>query len=189
MNKAVFLDKDGTLIPDVPYNVNTDLITLQAGAIPGLKKLTAAGYDLIIISNQAGIAYGYFQEEEIKKVKERVEEMLRMEGVALTGFYYCPHHPDGKVSQYRKTCDCRKPAPGLILQAAKDFSINLSASWMVGDILNDIEAGHLAGCRSILIDNGNETEWVMSEMRKPDAKARNLNDAADFILETPVLIQ
>jgi D-glycero-D-manno-heptose 1,7-bisphosphate phosphatase len=188
MNKAVFLDKDGTLIPDIPYNINTALITLQDGAVTGLKKLAAAGYLLIVISNQAGVAYGYFQEADILKVKTRLENMLREEGVHLDGFYYCPHHPEAKIDAYRKACDCRKPAAGMLLQAAKDFNIELRDSWMIGDILNDVEAGHKAGCKSILINNGNETEWVMNEDRKPDFMAAGLSEAADYIIETGVLI-
>jgi D-glycero-D-manno-heptose 1,7-bisphosphate phosphatase len=188
MNKAVFLDKDGTLIPDIPYNINTALITLQDGAVTGLKKLAAAGYLLIVISNQAGVAYGYFQEADILKVKTWLENMLREEGVHLDGFYYCPHHPEAKIDAYRKACDCRKPAAGMLLQAAKDFDIELRDSWMIGDILNDVEAGHKAGCKSVLINNGNETEWLMNEDRKPDFMATGLSEAADYIIETGVLI-
>ena len=187
MNKAVFLDKDGTLIPDIPYNVNTDLITLEKGAIEGLKKLSEAGYKLIIISNQAGIAHGYFKEDEILKVRMRLEEMLGEEGVKLDGFYYCPHHPKAGIAKYQQNCSCRKPEPGLILKAAKDHSVDLAASWMIGDILNDVEAGRRAGCGAILIDNGNETEWIMNEYRKPDFKAGNLSEAADQILKTSSL--
>jgi D-glycero-D-manno-heptose 1,7-bisphosphate phosphatase len=183
MNKAVFLDKDGTLIPDVPYNVDPSLITLQEGAIEGLKLLQAAGYLLIIISNQAGVAYGYFEEADILKVHMRLQEMLMKEGIRLHGFYYCPHHPEGKVKRYRQTCDCRKPGAGMITKAAKDHSVDVKQSWMIGDILNDVEAGHKAGCRSILIDNGNETEWIMSEIRTPDFKTTDIKAAADFILK------
>jgi D-glycero-D-manno-heptose 1,7-bisphosphate phosphatase len=182
MNKAVFIDKDGTLIPDIPYNVDTSLITLQEGAIEGLKLLQAAGYLLIIISNQAGVAYGYFREEDVLKVETTLKEMLVKEGVNLSGFYYCPHHPEGRIEKYRQACDCRKPAAGMILKAAKDHAVDVKKSWMIGDILNDVEAGHKAGCKSILIDNGNETEWEMSETRSPDFKTTDIKAAADFIL-------
>src|SRR5687767_8859310 len=161
MKKAVFIDKDGTLIPDLPYNVDTSLITLQEGAVEGLKLLQSAGFLLIIISNQAGVAYGYFKEADVLSVEEKLKELLSPEGVSLDGFFYCPHHPEGKVEAYSIKCSCRKPEAGMILKAAETFSIDLSRSWMIGDILNDVEAGHNAGCRSILIDNGNETEWIM----------------------------
>jgi D-glycero-D-manno-heptose 1,7-bisphosphate phosphatase len=182
MKKAVFLDKDGTLIPDIPYNVDPDKITLQEGAVEGLKKLSDAGYLLIVISNQAGVAKGYFAEHDLPAVQERLGDMLASENIKLSGFYYCPHHPQGKVERYTMACDCRKPAPGMIIRAAKDFSVDLSSSWMIGDILNDVEAGNAAGCKTILIDNGNETEWVWNKNREPVFRAKDILQAAEFIL-------
>jgi D-glycero-D-manno-heptose 1,7-bisphosphate phosphatase len=182
MNSAVFLDKDGTLIPDVPYNVDPELIVLQDNTIEGLKKLKAKGYLLIVISNQAGVARGFFKEEALDQVKEKLQQLMQSKGVELDGFYFCPHHPDGTIREYAMDCNCRKPKAGMFLKAAKDFNIDLSKSWMIGDILHDVEAGNSAGCKSILIDNGNETEWYMNEFRKPDYMANNINDAANHIL-------
>jgi D-glycero-D-manno-heptose 1,7-bisphosphate phosphatase len=182
MNKAVFIDKDGTLIPDLPYNVDTSLISLQDGAVDGLKLLQSAGFLLIIISNQAGVAYGYFKEADILQVEQKLKELLLPEGIRLDGFFYCPHHPQGKIEGYSIRCSCRKPEAGMIFKAAEKFSLDLSRSWMIGDILNDVEAGHNAGCKSILIDNGNETEWVMNEKRKPDFTAADIKEAALHIL-------
>jgi histidinol phosphatase-like enzyme len=108
--------------------------------------------------------------------------MLNNHGIMLSGFYYCSHHPQGKIEPYAIDCDCRKPKPGLLHKAAIELKIDLSASWMIGDILNDIEAGNSAGCRSILIDNGNETEWMMNEIRRPIAKVRNIDEAAEYII-------
>jgi len=184
MNKAIFIDKDGTLIDDVPYNVDPALIRLQKGAIEGLIKLKSEGYLLIIISNQSGVAHGYFTEDDLEGVKRRLHEMLEIHGVEFDGFYYCPHHPNGKIEQYAVTCGCRKPKPGLIFQAADHFNVELATSWMIGDILNDVEAGNKAGCRTILINNGHETEWIMNDHRKPTALAADLNEAATFILKT-----
>ncbi len=181
-NKAVFLDKDGTLIEDVPYNVNPDLIKLTQGAIAGLQLLQASGYKLIVISNQSGVARGYFLESELVGVKEHLLKLLSPQGVTLDGFYYCPHHPDGVVSEYAITCDCRKPEPGLILRAACEHNIDLQKSWFIGDILNDVEAGHHAGCKTILIDNGNETEWQLSPIRIPDYVVADLMMAAQMII-------
>ena len=175
MNKAVFLDKDGTLIKDVPYNVNPDLIEFEDDAFESLRNLQDRGYKLIIISNQPGVALGYFKEEELKKVEEKITDLLGKNQVKLDGFYYCPHSEND-------ICDCRKPKPGLLLNAAKDHDVDLSKSWMIGDILNDVEAGNRSGCKSILIDNGNETEWIMSSLRKPSFTARNLKEAAEFIM-------
>jgi len=176
--KAIFLDKDGTLIRDVPYNVDPNRIALSCKAAEGLRLFSQLGYKLIVVSNQPGVAMGYFDENELRKVWKRLDELLQPEGVQLAGYYYCPHHPVGLLTDLAMACDCHKPLPGMLLQAAEDHGIDLSCSWMVGDILNDIEAGKRAGCRTILIDNGNETEWEMSPMRMPDLMAPDLYIAA-----------
>jgi histidinol-phosphate phosphatase family protein len=137
--------------------------------------LQQVGYKVIVISNQPGIALGYFKEEELKKVEEKIKDLLAANKVHLDGFYYCPHSNN-------ENCQCRKPKPGLILLAAKNHGIQLSRSWMIGDILNDVEAGNRSLCKSILIDNGNETEWVWSRYRKPNFIAKNLKAAAEIIL-------
>lgn len=181
MNKAIFIDKDGTLIHDVPYNVDPDRIVLYTGTIRALADLKERGYLLIIISNQAGVAHGYFEERALEAVKERLGILLG--DVGIDGFYYCPHHPQGAIECYTLNCDCRKPQPGMILQAAQDFQVDLSQSWMIGDILSDVEAGNRAGCKTILIDNGNETEWEMNSLRKPTFIAKGLVQASQLILE------
>jgi D-glycero-D-manno-heptose 1,7-bisphosphate phosphatase len=180
-SKAVFLDKDGTLIENVPYNVNPDFIEPTRGAIAGLQLLQAFEYKLIVISNQSGVARGYFPEHELLTVKEHLFELFLEQGVILDGFYYCPHHPDGVVSKYAIYCECRKPEPGLILQAACEHNIDLQNSWFIGDILNDVEAGNRAGCKTILIDNGNETEWLLSSGRIPHYTVADLLTAAQTI--------
>ena len=154
---AVFLDKDGTLIEDLPYNVVPSLIRLAPGAAEGVVRLHAAGYRLLVISNQSGVARGIFREEALAAVEETLRSLLSELGVPLAGFYYCPHHPEGVMPGYAIDCSCRKPGPGMILRAAEDHAIDLERSWFVGDILDDVEAGRLAGCRTVLIDNGNET--------------------------------
>jgi histidinol phosphatase-like enzyme len=104
--------------------------------------------------------------------------MLAREGVTLDGWYWCPHHPQGAAAGYAIECGCRKPLPGMLRQAARDHGIDLAQSWMVGDILNDVEAGRRAGCRTVLINNGNETEWLRSPLRTPDISAPDLLSAA-----------
>jgi len=180
-NPAVFLDKDGTLIEDVPYNVNPGMMQLTRGAMEGLRSLHAAGYELIIISNQSGVARGYFPEEALLDVEVRSRELLLEIGVPLAGFYYCPHHPDGNVLNYNIDCSCRKPEPGLIFRAAQEHKVDLASSWFIGDILNDVEAGRRAGCKTVLIDNGNETEWILSPLRSPHYIATDLANAARII--------
>ncbi|MBD0336468.1 MAG: HAD family hydrolase [Cyanobacteria bacterium Co-bin13] len=180
MPKAIFLDKDGTLIEDVPYNVDPDRIVLCSGSLDGVHKLHQAGYLLIVITNQSGVARGYFDESALPAVEQRLRQML---GVPLAGFYYCPHHPEGTVAKYAVSCGCRKPEPGMLLRAAAEHDIDLQQSWFIGDILNDAEAGRKAGCRTILIDNGNETEWVLTPNRVPHHITTDLDLAADYILQ------
>jgi len=184
MAKAIFLDKDGTLIPDIPYNVKPALITLQANAIKGLQRLRDEGYLFIVISNQAGVASGIFTEDALPAVEKRLAELMDVHGLQLSGFYYCPHYPDGIVEGYNYDCDCRKPKPGMIINAGQDHNIDLAESWMIGDILNDVEAGNRAGCKTVLIDNGNETEWVTGPMRVPTYTCTSINQAATNILTT-----
>ncbi len=181
---AVFLDKDGTLIRDVPYNVNPDRMHLAPRAGKALHLLHQSGFRLVVVSNQSGVARGYFTEKALGAVEERLRLLVQKEADAtLDGFYYCPHHPDGVISQYAVACHCRKPEPGMLLKAAYELNIDLTRSWMVGDILNDVEAGNRVGCRTILIDNGNETEWEMSSSnRQPDFIVANLLEASQAIL-------
>lgn len=181
--RAVFLDKDGTLIEDVPYNVDPARIRLLPGAAEGLRALHRAGYLLIVVSNQSGVARGYFPETALVAVEERLRALLAAVGVPLAGFYYCPHHPDGVVPEYAVSCLCRKPSHGMLIRAGRDHDIDHSASWFVGDILDDIEAGHRAGCGAILIDNGGETLWELSPDRTPDHLAADLAQAARIITE------
>jgi len=174
MRRAVFLDKDGTLIRDIPYNVDVSLITFMPYVVEALKMLQEEGYLLIVVSNQSGVGLGYFGENELQAVSAHMDRLFGIYGIKLHAFYYCPH--------IEGTCNCRKPLPGLLLRAAKDYDIDLSGSWMIGDILNDVEAGRRAGCRTILVDNGNETEWYMAKHRIPHHRVKDLRAAACAIL-------
>ena len=179
--KAIFLDKDGTLVDDLPYNVEPQRITLSSGAGAGLRLLSRLDYRFFVVTNQAGIAFGRIQEPAMEIVYDRLQDLLFREQLTLDGFYYCPHHPDGSVGAYARDCHCRKPMPGLLLQAAQDHGIDLRSSWMIGDILHDVEAGNRAGCRTVLIDNGNETEWRLGPRRIPTRMAPDLYAAAVLI--------
>ena len=180
--RAVFLDKDGTLLEDVPYNVRPEQMRLMPGAAAGLLAVHAASYRLVVVTNQSGVAHGYFAEEQLGGVERRLSELLAELGLPLTGFYYCPHHPEGRVARYAVCCGCRKPESGLLRRAAQDLGIDLARSWFVGDILNDVEAGRRAGCRTILLDNGHETEWLPGPWRTPHYVAADLTEAAHIIL-------
>jgi histidinol-phosphate phosphatase family protein len=171
MAKAVFIDKDGTLVRNVPYNVDPVRISLAQGAAHAVQTLSAMGFRVIVVSNQPGAALGVFSEEALKSVHAHLVKVLP----ALDGFYYCPHRPDAG-------CACRKPEPGLLERAAREQDIDLSASWMIGDILDDIEAGRRAGCRTILLDVGNETEWQLGGARSPHHVAAGLAQAAEIIV-------
>jgi D-glycero-D-manno-heptose 1,7-bisphosphate phosphatase len=178
----VFLDKDGTVVKDVPYNVDPEKVVLEEGAAAGLRRLSQAGCGFVVVSNQSGVARGYFKEDALHNIEADLRRRLAQEaGVSLAGFYYCPHHPDGIEPIYAVECGCRKPRPGMLLKAAEELDIALSEAWMIGDILNDVEAGKRAGCRTILINNGNETEWKTGPLRTPDFTAADLVEAAEII--------
>jgi D-glycero-D-manno-heptose 1,7-bisphosphate phosphatase len=179
---AVFLDKDGTLIEDVPYNVEPKHMRLVAGATEALHLLARSGYRLIVVSNQPGVALGLFPEYALRAVEQRLQELLLPAGVSLHGFYYCPHFPRAKIPAYRLHCNCRKPAPGMLTRAARDHALELRSSWLVGDILDDIEAGRRANCKTVLVNNGNETEWELTAERCPHAVATDLLEAARTIV-------
>jgi histidinol-phosphate phosphatase family protein len=183
MNKAIFLDKDGTLIQDVAYNVDPDRIRLLPGVGNALRRLQEADFLLIVVSNQPGIALGYFTVAQLNRAVIRLYELLAGEGAYPAAFYYCPHAPVEKGPLFPYPCHCRKPRPGLLHKATDDFDISLCRSWMIGDILHDVEAGKRAGCRTILLDNGNETEWLLNEYREPDYILANIEEAAQTILE------
>ncbi|HJV86038.1 MAG TPA: HAD family hydrolase [Noviherbaspirillum sp.] len=183
--RAIFLDKDGTLVENVPYNVNPALLELTWQAGQALQLLKELGYALIVVTNQPGLARGLFTERALGALQQRLSELLVQYGVALDGFYYCPHSADGAVERYAVSCTCRKPMPGMLFRAAHEHGIDLSASWMIGDILHDVEAGRRAGCRTVLIDNGNETEWKMSAHRTPHLTAPDLYVAATMIASCP----
>jgi D-glycero-D-manno-heptose 1,7-bisphosphate phosphatase len=180
--KAIFIDKDGTLVEDVPYNVDPAKIKLYPDVPEALLKWQKEGFKIIVITNQSGVAHGYFEEKAIQGVKETLEKMFEQYGIVIDGFFYCPHHHQGKVEAFAIDCECRKPKPGMIKRAAKELNIDLSQSWMIGDILNDVEAGNRAGCNTILIDNGNETEWIVNRMRAPTYTVKTVGEAADKIL-------
>jgi D,D-heptose 1,7-bisphosphate phosphatase len=180
--KAIFLDKDGTLVEDVPYNIDPEQIVFTPGVREGLQTLKQAGYLLVVVTNQSGVARGYFAETALQGVEQYLKRLLAAMNIPLAGFYYCPHHPGGIIPEYTIACPCRKPEPGLLFQAAAELDIDLNQSWFIGDILNDVEAGRKAGCRTVLIDNGNETEWQLNPDRLPHHIVADIAKAAQVIL-------
>ncbi|HEX5139440.1 MAG TPA: HAD family hydrolase [Dehalococcoidia bacterium] len=180
--RAVFIDKDGTLLEDRPYNVDPAQIVFTPGALEGLGMLADAGFALVVVSNQSGVARGYFDRVSVEALLSQLQAVLATQGLPLLGCYYCPHHPAGVVAEFATHCDCRKPLPGMVVRASREHGLDPAASYFIGDILDDVEAGHRAGCRSVLLDRGSETEWRRGPYRTPDFTARDLRDAARWVV-------
>jgi D-glycero-D-manno-heptose 1,7-bisphosphate phosphatase len=179
----VFLDKDGTLIENLPYNVDPSLIRLSNGAGPSLRRLHQAGWRIAVVSNQSGVARGLFPESALQCVESRLRELLEEFVVPLEGFFYCPHHPEGSIEKYAIHCDCRKPGPGLLLKACEQFKAEAADCWMIGDSSSDVEAGKNAGCRTILINSslGSNDANECSLVHK---KASDITAAINLVLRS-----
>lgn len=179
--KAAFLDQNGTLTPELHYGIAREL-ELSDEIVEGLQRLQSNGYLLIIVSHQPGVAHGFCTAADVEQAKNLLYASCARPGIYLDGFYYCPHDPHGVVPEYNTDCDCRKPQPGLLLKASRDLGIDLSQSWMVGHILNDVEAGNRAGCKSVMINDGSEKTWVSGAYRFPEYFASDLAEASKYIV-------
>jgi D-glycero-D-manno-heptose 1,7-bisphosphate phosphatase len=170
--RALFLDRDGTLVHPRHYPSRPDELQIFAGVPALLQRFQQQGWLIVLISNQSGVARGYFGEGELAYMHACLAADLAQQGVRLDGVYYCPHHPDGTVAPFNVACGCRKPQPGLLLRAADELQIDLPRSWFVGDILDDVEAGNRAGCRTVLVDLGTEPPPA-TPLRTPHAVGRS----------------
>jgi D-glycero-D-manno-heptose 1,7-bisphosphate phosphatase len=180
---SVFLDRDGTLNVDRRYVRTPEDVELVPRAADGARMLQDAGYTLVIVSNQSGIARGLFTEAQAQAVDDRVIDLLSQAGVHIAGSYRCPHLPDAPVAAYARVCDCRKPQPGLILQAARDLHLDLATSWAIGDRARDIVAGIAAGCRAVIVlPSPPRHEAEEFNESRPEHFAHDLVDAAGFII-------
>jgi D-glycero-D-manno-heptose 1,7-bisphosphate phosphatase len=182
---AVFLDRDGTLIEDVGYLSDPSQVRVYRGAVPALRALRAAGYLLFIVTNQSGVARGYFPESAVKKVHRSIQERLKLKGARIDGFYYCPHYPGAIVKAYSKVCPCRKPKPGMVRQALKAFSVDLKKSYMVGDKLDDLHLASragLAGAYLVRTGNGRRSERELKKLKEKFPVVQGLARAAAAIL-------
>ena len=186
MYSAVFVDRDGTLSEEVGYIRELDQFRLMPKSAEAVKLLNESGLKIIVITNQAGVARGYFSEEMVRQVHNKMERLLSEQGAFLDGVYYCPHHPEGVIKPYRKACSCRKPASGLLEQASKDHGICLTASYVVGDKVTDIELAHRVGAKGILVLTGygkDEHQKIKeTPAKKPAFVARDLFDAVKWIM-------
>lgn len=153
MKRAVFLDRDGTINVEKEYLFQPAEFEFIPGSDEAIALLNQAGFMVVVVSNQAGVARGYYTEEDVYHLHNHVDRLLMDKGAKIDAWLYCPHHPNGRGS-YALPCKCRKPQPGMLLKAAEKYDIDLESSIMIGDKLIDVEAGRVAGCRSILVRTG-----------------------------------
>lgn len=178
--RALFIDRDGTLVHATHYPSRPEQLLLYNNIGQELRALQELGFFLVVITNQSGLAKGYFDEADLQRMHKGLEAQLHEQGVHLDGVYYCPHHPDGIIQKFAIECNCRKPQPGMLWQAASDLNIDLRHSWFVGDILDDIEAGNRAGCYTVLVDLGTEAR-PDTLLRSPTFIAKDTHDALSII--------
>ncbi|HMQ31651.1 MAG TPA: HAD family hydrolase [Chloroflexaceae bacterium] len=169
---ALFLDRDGTLVQPRHYPTRPDELLIFAGVPELLRLFQRHGWRIVVITNQSGVARGYLSEGELASMHCCMAADLGRRGVRLDGVYHCPHHPDGTVAPFNVACECRKPSPGMLLRAAAELDLDLGRSWFLGDILDDVEAGHRAGCRAALVDLGSESR-PESALRTPELVGRD----------------
>ncbi len=179
---AIFLDRDGTVIEDIGYIAQPGDVKLTRGCVEALSKFCAAGYQLVIVSNQSGVARGMFDESAVQQINRALEDLLSGQGIKLAGVYYCPFLAEGSEQQYKKDSDLRKPSPGMLLQAAQELDIDLSVSWMIGDTAEDVQAGKAAGCKTILLARPEDSGQLSGDA---DIQVADLSQAAQKILHPP----
>lgn len=154
LKPAVFLDRDGVVIEDVNYLGDPDRVRLIPGSAEAVAELNRAGWAVVIVSNQSGVARGLFSLAAVDAVHAHLAVMLRNHGARIDSFLFCPHHPEAEMPEFRADCDCRKPRPGMLLCAAAELGLDLAESWMIGDRESDLAAGAAAGCRTALVRTG-----------------------------------
>jgi D-glycero-D-manno-heptose 1,7-bisphosphate phosphatase len=185
---AVFVDRDGTLTEEVGYVNHPDRLHLLPRAAEAVRRLNQASIPAVMVTNQSGIARGYFSQEVLAAVNTALVQQLERGGARLAGLYVCAHHLTEGVAPFRADCECRKPKPGLLLRAARDLGLDLAASWMIGDKPSDIEVGERAGTGTVLVLTGygrGEWEYRRDAFRVPPAHvADDLLDAVEWILAT-----
>ncbi len=178
---AVFLDRDGTLTEDVGYPHRLEDLRLLPEVIPALQTLQALGFALIVVTNQSGIARGYFDEDQMRAFHTLLGERLEEGGVRIEAIYHCPFHPEASVAEYRCDSPLRKPKPGMLLLAAEEHGLDLAASYAIGDKKSDVLAGQAAGCRTILVQTGKAGAGEPELATEPDFVAIDLAAAAEWI--------
>ncbi|HEX9020654.1 MAG TPA: HAD family hydrolase [Nitrospirota bacterium] len=187
MKRAVFLDRDGTVNEEVGYLSDLGKLRLIPGAGAAIRRLNEAGLTVVLVTNQSGVARGYFPESFVHETHALLADMLKEEGARLDGIYFCPHHPTAGDSGYTVACDCRKPGTGLIDRAARDLALDIRNSYVVGDKWSDVELGQRAGAHTVLVRTGfahNDPGNVRpAHVSAPDFIAHTLVEAVEWILE------
>ena len=181
---AVFLDRDGTIIEDVGYLTAIARMTLFPWSIDANRALNRAGFVVVVVTNQSGVARRYFTEAFVEETHRALDQRLACGGARIDAYYYCPHHPDGKLAEYRQQCDCRKPARGLVDRAAREHGLDLDRSFVVGDTRRDVGLARAVGARAILVRSGAGAieETRLSPGLNADVVVDNLAAAASWIL-------
>src|SRR5512145_1749179 len=185
--RAVFLDREGTLNEEVGYLDSAGKLQMIPEAFEAVRRINESGMKAVVVTNQAGVAKGLFSEKFVRDVNDRIQGLFIEYGAQIDRFYYCPHHPSEGVDPYRKICDCRKPEPGLLQQAAQDLDIDLARSYMIGDHLRDVETARRVGAKGILVTTGHGADQLktsgITAANQPDYVAKNILEAVDWILK------
>jgi D-glycero-D-manno-heptose 1,7-bisphosphate phosphatase len=186
-NIAVFIDRDGTISEEVGYINHVSRYQVYPWTAAAIRNLNEAGLRVIVVTNQAGVARGYFTEELVKQVHEKLVAEMTLAGARFDAIYYCPHHPSAGEPPYRQSCNCRKPKTGMIERAAAEFGIDVSRSFVIGDRYGDIELAHNAGARSVFVLSGyglGEYEYQRKNWkRQPERIAKDLLEASQWVLQ------
>lgn len=189
-NAAVFLDRDGTINEEVGYLDSIDKLKLFANTVEAIRLINESGMKAVLITNQSGVAKGYFTEEFVRTVHERIQKMLRERGAFIDAFYYCPHHQTEGIGVYLQSCACRKPGAGMLIEASKELDIDLRRSYTVGDMLKDIQMARTVGAKGILVKTGYGINTIekdltsdSSEICQPSYIAEDILDAVKWIIK------
>ena len=183
MRPAIFLDRDGTLVEECGYLNRLAKLTLFPWTVDALRLIKRAGFATVVITNQAAVGRGIIEEDFVHKVHQEIDRRLEGTGAGIDRYYYCPHFAESKIDRYRQECQCRKPAPGMILQACREMDLDPAKSVMVGDRWLDVECGRAAGARAVLVRSGPHQSDAPDGVRA-DAILNNLMEAVGWILRT-----
>ena len=185
LKPAVFLDRDGTLIEERNYLSSITEISILEGASEAITRLNNADFAVVLATNQSAVGRGLLSLENLNSIHKELRHRLKTQGAQIDGVFFCPHHPTEATRAYRSNCTCRKPKPGMLEKAARQLTLDLRKSFMIGDTLSDIKTGHAAGCRSILVKTGKGQQEILrikNGLEPPDFIAENLAKAVDWLL-------